>query len=358
MATNIFGNRLRQARKAAGLSLRALAHLVGLSHNAIQKYEKGEVFPSSEYLIKIAKAIHIPIEHLFRSQTVELGPLKFRKRAGLLVKARRKIEYQIRDKLERRLELENCYPKSPIKIFDSSWFPSIEVNNYEDIEKVVVKIRNKWKLGLAPIHNFIDVLENNGIRVIEVETDENSFDALFFLVSGKPVVAISNKWSGDRQRFSLAHELGHFFCSLSPLPDNLKEEKICNQFAGAFLFPKQAVYQKFGEHRTSIELRELLLSKQEYGLSMYAILYRLFQLKVIGEFLFKRWQILIKTKGWHKQEPGVQLPPEKAYTFEQMIFHALGEEYISEAKAAELLNVTIYSFRNLRMNNGCTSSNN
>ncbi|NGX43159.1 MAG: hypothetical protein K940chlam7_01450, partial [Chlamydiae bacterium] len=42
MSAKIFGNRLKQARKAIGLSLRNLANLVGLSHTAIQKYEKGE----------------------------------------------------------------------------------------------------------------------------------------------------------------------------------------------------------------------------------------------------------------------------------------------------------------------------
>ncbi len=50
------GIRLQQARKAAGLSLRALAELVRLSHAAIKKYEDGIVYPSSDVLIKLAKA--------------------------------------------------------------------------------------------------------------------------------------------------------------------------------------------------------------------------------------------------------------------------------------------------------------
>lgn len=80
MVNNVFGTRLKQARKASGLSLRALAEMVGLSGPAIQKYEKGTVFPSSDILIKLARAIEVPVEYLFRPQIIELGPLKFRKK--------------------------------------------------------------------------------------------------------------------------------------------------------------------------------------------------------------------------------------------------------------------------------------
>ncbi len=104
--------------------------------------------------------MHIPIEHLFRPQTVEIGTLKFRKKSSLAEKAKKKIEYQIRDKLERRLELENCYPKPPIKNFEHSQTPSFQIITYQDVEGFVIKVRNKWKLGLAPIHDLIDVLEN------------------------------------------------------------------------------------------------------------------------------------------------------------------------------------------------------
>jgi len=356
MAAKIFGNRLKQARRAAGLSLRDLAGLVGLSHAAIQKYEKGVVFPSSDCLIKLAKAIHVPIEHLFRPETVELGSLRFRKKSTLLVKAIRKIEYQIRDRLERRLELENCYPSPQIKIFDVQQVPSFEINTDADVEGVAVEVRTQWNLGLAPIHDLVDVLENNGIRVIEVDTDENGFDGLFVLANDEPVVVISKKWPGDRQRFTLAHELGHLFLQGS-LPADLNEEKACNHFAGAFLFPKPSVLQEFGKTRSSVELRELLLAKQEYGLSMSAVVFRLFQSGIITPALFRSWQIRISKEGWRKLEPGKQLPSEMAHVFEQMIFHALGEEYISEAKAAELLGVSIDSFRRLRMINERTCTN-
>jgi transcriptional regulator with XRE-family HTH domain len=51
-ATDMFGERLRLARKRAGLSLRDLAARIGndVSAQAISKYESGKMFPSSSGL--------------------------------------------------------------------------------------------------------------------------------------------------------------------------------------------------------------------------------------------------------------------------------------------------------------------
>ena len=46
----MIADRIRQARLAAGLTLGALGEQVGVSHTAIQKYEKGLLTPSSAQL--------------------------------------------------------------------------------------------------------------------------------------------------------------------------------------------------------------------------------------------------------------------------------------------------------------------
>lgn len=51
---------------------------------------------------------------------------------------------------------------------------------------------------------------------------------------------------------------------------------------------------------------------------------------------------------WNRHEPGKAILPEKAHTFNQMLFHALGEEYIGESKAAELLSCSLYQLKELR----------
>lgn len=55
----MIADRIRQARLAAGLTLGVLGEQVGVSHTAIQKYEKGLLTPSSTQLLKLARACGI-----------------------------------------------------------------------------------------------------------------------------------------------------------------------------------------------------------------------------------------------------------------------------------------------------------
>lgn len=348
MMENLFGKRLKQSRQAAGLSLRALAQKVGVSPSAIQKYELGKIVPSSDMLIKLSNALEISVEYLFRPQNITLGEFKFRKKASLRVKAFKAIEYNIRDQLERRLELENCYPTAPIKPLKSNRIPLFQIKSLDDIEDVAIKIREQWKLGLAPIHDLTYVMENHGIRVIGIETEEKDFDGLFVFVNNEPIIVINKNWPGDRQRFNLAHELGHFILH-NILPVDINEEKACNRYAGAFIFPKPSLIQEFGKSRSVVEWKEILLAKHEYGLSMAAVCYRLKDVGIINEVYFQSLCKELSYRGWRKKEPDPQIPPEEAHVFQQMLFHALGEEYISESKAAELLKISLDQLRACRM---------
>jgi Zn-dependent peptidase ImmA (M78 family)/transcriptional regulator with XRE-family HTH domain len=344
---NNLGIRLQQARKAAGLSLRAFADLVNLSHAAIKKYEDGDVYPSSDMLIKLAKALKVRVDFFFRPIKVSLENIKFRKRKKLNGKAEEAIKFEVISQIERRLELENLYPSSPVPIFELPADLPQKINNLEEIEVVAENLRESWKLGLAPIHDLIDAFEAQGIRVFIIDIDEEHFDGLSTVINNQPIIVISSRWPGDRQRFNLAHELAHYIF-IKRLSDTLDEEQACNRFAGAFLFPRVAVFQALGKERRAIEWQELLLLKEQFQISMGAICYRLKDLGVIQESYYKNLVIRFRQKGWHRKEPGLEVPSEKAHTFNQMLFHALGEEYIGEPKAAELLSCSLSQLKALR----------
>ena len=344
---NNLGIRLQQARKAAGLSLRAFADLVNLSHAAIKKYEDGDVYPSSDMLIKLAKALKVRVDFFFRPIKVSLENVKFRKRKKLKEKAEEAIKFEVISQIERRLELENLYPSSPVPIFELPADLPQKINSLEEIEVVAENLRECWKLGLAPIHDLIDAFEAQGIRVFIIDIDEEHFDGLSTVINDQPIIVISSRWPGDRQRFNLAHELAHYIF-IKRLSDKLDEEQVCNLFAGAFLFPRVAVFQALGKERRAIEWQELLLLKEQFQISMGAICYRLKDLGVIQESYYKSLVIRFRQKGWHRKEPGLEVPSEKAHTFNQMLFHALGEEYIGEPKAAELLSCSLSQLKALR----------
>lgn len=344
----MFNIRLHRARKAAGLSYRALAQLVGLSQTAIKKYEDGIMMPSSDVLIRLSRALNVRSEYFFRPEKHALEGIEYRKHSSLPKKRLDAIENEVLDHIERRIELEELFPQPPVKVFATvDGLPKL-ITDMNEIETVAERVREVWELGLDPIPDLIDTLETNGIRVFMIDADaDNKFDGLAACVNSMPIIVVGRHWPGDRQRFTMAHELGHLMLK-DRLSKDLDEENACHRFAGAFLLPRTSLIQELGEHRSAIELKELGLLKEEFGLSMAAILYRALNIKIISSSYHSEQFKLFRKLGWNKTEPGQIYPTEKAHIFEQLLFHALAEDYIGESKAAELMNLSLQKFRCIR----------
>ena len=346
----MFAERLVRARKAAGLSMSALAEQVGVSANAIKKYEHGDNMPSSSNLLKLSKALGVRSEYFFRPMNVELEGVEYRKRSNTPKKILDQITGDVMDQAERWAELLDLYPDSVKPVPDFALPENLpnQVASFDDIENIANQMRAEWDLGLNPIHDMIDTLESKGVMIISTDVEaKQKFDGLAGTINATPVVVVSSYQPGDRQRFTLAHELGHLVLH-GRLSDDLNEEKACNHFAGAFLLPKQALLQHLGERRRAIEPQEFFMLKHEFGISMMAILYRAGQCNIISGSLQKQYYMRFNKSGWRTCESGEPYPNEATYLFKQLVYRALGEEYIGESKAAELMGISISSFHKER----------
>lgn len=346
----MFGERLERARKAAGLSLRALGEQVGLSQTAISKYEKNQIIPDSTMLIKLTHALNVKVEYFFRPKefTYTLDDVDYRKR-DIPKKGLDLINAKILDQIEKRFELESFFPSAPIESFTLPSTLQKNINEIDEIDEISKQLRISWKIGLNPIPDLIDVLETNGIRVFIIKDSiDNKFDGLATKIKNQPIIVISSDWPGDRQRFTLAHELGHLVLH-GRIPKKMDEEKAANRFAGSFLLPTYAIREELGNKRNFIEIQELSLLKQEYGISMQGIIFRAKQAQIIESKQSGKLWGMFKKRDWLVTEPGDAYPSEKSHIFKQLIFHALAEEFIGESKAAELMDMNVKQFYNLRM---------
>lgn len=342
----MFAERLERARKAVGLSMSALANQVGLSANAIKKYEHGTTMPSSSNLLKLAKALDVRTEYFFRPTKVKLQGVEYRRRVSTSKKMLDRINGDVLDQAERWQELLEFYPDSvkPIPEFALPEEIPGQITSLDQAEGLAIQMRHAWHLGLNPIHDMIDTLEAKGVMIITTHVETNKkFDSLAGKIGSTPVVVISAAQSGYSQRFTLARELGYLVVH-GRLVEGVDEEKACNVFAGTFLLPTQTLIKHLGEKRRHIEPRELLMIKHEYGISMYAVLFRAGQCGIITPATQKKLFLLFRKNGWHAQEPGKAYPHESTYLHKQLVYRALGEGYIDESKAAELLAMSVSSF--------------
>jgi len=327
----------------SGYSLQELSDRTGnaISKQAIGKYEKGLMKPSFENLQAISKALNIKLDYFLRKNKLELGEIKFRKQTSLPKKKQNEITEKTRDFIERYLEIESILNEThSLKIPNKK----LRVKDLKEIETVTTNLRKSWNLGLNPIYNILETLEQKGIKIVFINEEIDHFSGMSAWVNDKiPVIVISKK-PKDRIRFTALHELGHLVLEIGHFDDKV-QEKMCNRFAAAMLLPAAALKEELGGHRSNIHLRELSLIKSEYGISPQAILYRAKDLGFITQSYFASQAKLLRIRGLWKKEIGTYEGEEKSNRLLQLLCRGISEEFITSSKAASLFNMKLSEFR-------------
>jgi Zn-dependent peptidase ImmA (M78 family)/DNA-binding XRE family transcriptional regulator len=331
------------------LSLRDLAVKIDniVSAQAIGKYERDEMMPNSTTLIALARALGVSEDYLLGQNNLELQGLEFRKKKIATKKVEAQVEAQVLSHVERYLEIEEII-NSPSLEWDRPREAPFPIDEFKDAEFVAEKLRVHWQLGCDPIPNLAEFLEERGIKVLSLPLD-TSVSGLTCWVkrrNGKqvPVIVINASNSGERQRFTLVHELGHMVLSVAP---GLDEEKVAHRVAGAFLMPATILWLEIGKHRSKLTIGELIRLKHVFGVSAQALAYRCKDLEIIDERVFQWLFTEFGRRGWRTPpyREDKSIPQEKPCRFERLCFRALAEDAIPEAKAAELLGITVRELR-------------
>lgn len=341
----MFGDRLKLARKKAGYSLRGLAESLEkeVSAQAIGKYERGEMMPSSGVLLRLTKLLDVSTEYLLSDQVEELEVVEFRKLSGTSAGDRAKVEAIVIDHLQRYFAVEE------ILDIDSGAWKELRCGNRrldmeDDGETLSQDLRKEWKLGLEPIPNMTALLEGQGIKVLVIPLPDK-VSGLTCLVRRPrhkkkiPAIIVNRDISLERRRFTLAHELAHrLIDEISPVD----HEKASNIFAGAFLVPQDHLVREVGRHRNALGYNELIQLKRMYRVSAATLLVRLKQIGIIDssalsyafQTFARKWR---KTEPVPMEEPGSEGKLELPRRFERFCYRALAEGFISLGKATELL---------------------
>jgi len=325
------------------MSMQALVDKMtpGVSKQAIHKYESGKMHPDSQILIALSNALGVRSEYFFRQDECVIENISFRKLQRLPKREQNKIIELSRDFLERYLELEKLLE---IENDVSELKEKYVVNNRDQIEGYSMAIRERWKLGNDPIYNVMELLEDMGVKIIELKAD-NGFSGMSTWVNDSiPLIALNTDVPHDRLRFTALHELGHLVLDLSDFSDKEREGH-CNAFAGSMLMPEVKFRSEIGENRHRILPLELMYIKRQYGISMGAQLFRARDLGLITQSYFSSsWKFYSKM-GWKNHEPEEYKGEEKSNRFDQLLLRAYAEEIITSSKAASLKNLRLAEFR-------------
>lgn len=338
---NEIGKNLKRIRLLKNLSLENAGNLLKMTAPAIAKYESGQIIPNSEKIIEFAKAYDVRIQDILKVHNQpNMKFTSFRKKQRLKGQNLELLKEIILNKVADYIEVINLNSTSQ----NNNKLKIYKCNNIDEIEEIASSFRNDYKLSInQPIPDLINILENIGIIIIQIDDIDNKFkdfDGVSEIVDNIPVIVLLKTNDGARERFTIAHELGHLLLKFN---NDIDEEKACNKFAGSLLMPKEAMIKEFGQSRNKISIFELIAFKEEYKVSIASIVYRLRELGIISDYLNRSLNITINANGMRKKEP-IDIKVEESNQFKKLVHRLEVDNIISINKACELLGVSIEEY--------------
>lgn len=176
------------------------------------------------------------------------------------------------------------------------------------VKVAAVAAATRRELGISevlPITDLFSLLDGQGVRVIRYPFGfEGNTSALLARHRNQFFVVVDSARTLGHQRFSAAHEYGHFqahrdrlyfACAPAEIPDrgDSETERFADRFAVEFLMPRAAVESWLASQARTPDkpsLHDVVRLQQAFGVSYQAMVYRVAELGLVSADLRKEWE--------------------------------------------------------------------
>lgn len=309
MTTEFVGTNLRLIRLFHDLSLTDLGERVGVSKQFLSRVETGaeSVSPHLETCLSDALQVLPDFFYCIDPHPIADEQCHFRRQLTTKV-ALRQVGRARGEMLKRFVGVLDEHVELPAFRIEEA-----TPDTSESIERGAEKFRNRLGLGLGPLSNVTRIAENAGAVVMHLSGLANEIDAVSFATKRPVIVLNSNGRSACRQRFGVAHELGHFALHIGVLTGDRLTETQANRFASSLLLPRSTFANECrvairGTRLNWVGLSEL---KLRWGVSKAAILFRGHQLGLFTDYQARSGYISLKRHGEAIEEDEDRLMPNE-----------------------------------------------
>ena len=327
------GQRLKSAREVIGLTQQQVADQVALTRVAISQIESGNRTISSIELLHLSRLYGRDMASFLEEKPVEKDALAVLFRAhpdliqnSIFYNSLRNATELFREygNLKKLLDMDQERNLPPVYTY------SEPKNVWEAIqmgEQAAEAERSRLELGIDPIRDMAELVESQGIPVIEINLDDQ-ISGMFIANAETQLCIVINEAQLNRAKsrvaFTIAHEYSHILLdrdkgiTISKISNDRDLFEVrANAFAAAFLMPEEGVSQFLKNIGKGASSRERLLAYTEqpdpdplvghyrrlassqiitlydvvkfcayFGTSFEAALYRLRNTKFLSEELF------------------------------------------------------------------------
>ena len=297
---------------------------IPVTHATVANYEKGTTFPSTATVRALAAIYKRPVEWFLTFGPALTGT---RYRCLKSVRASEKQAYEGNSAalFQIYVELENILGNYVTQRL-------FKIQDGESDRDAAERLRTELNIGTQPLPSVIQLLEEFGVRVIQIDTQAR-IDGFAGVFGSTPVVALNSRLPNDRIRFNGGHELRHvIFGDTDAAREECDEdEKQAHDFASHLLLPQPVLEEAI----TSKSMVRLIQVKEQYGISLAAMVYRARASNMISAALYERIWKDFSRLGWRKDEPGV-VRPDRPRRLEQLIESAVSEGKLSYGDVARI----------------------
>jgi Zn-dependent peptidase ImmA (M78 family)/transcriptional regulator with XRE-family HTH domain len=295
VTTAFLGANLRLIRLFHGFSLADLGELVGVSKQFLSRIEAGGESVTSQLETALSDHLQVLPDFFYKLDSDPITDEQCHFRRQLTTKvALRHIGRARGEMLKRLVGVLDQHLELPVYRMQAA-----ELTSPETIERGAEQFRSQFGLGAGPLSNVTRIAENAGAVVTKVDGLAQEIDAVSFATK-RPVIALNASGrSSCRQRFGVAHELGHLALHIGVLTGDRLTESQANRFASSLLLPRSTFGSecRLGLRGGRLNWSGLSELKLRWGTSKAAILFRGHQLGHFSEDQVRSGYISLKRHG-------------------------------------------------------------
>jgi len=292
------------ARESRGMTQAEVAEAItaqlgradSVTQGYVSKAEAGRIAVSGERLGLYAVALgYLPGLLAVDEEMLGagVGLVHHRRRASLGATALRRIHAVLNlTRIQLHALLEAAGERSPDR------FSEFEVDDFDTAEDAAAALRKEWGLPAGPVASVVGAIEDAGGLVVRRHLAGRELDAVSQRPTGEnPVFLLDRNAPGDRQRYTLAHELGHVVMH-RVLSDG--QERQADEFASEFLMPARDIRASF---KGGLDVERLTQFKKIWGVSIAALIRRAHTLGALSSWQYRQLNIELSALGYRTQEP-------------------------------------------------------
>lgn len=329
------------ARESRGWTQQVLSEKINSYKANLSRLEKGDSKVGADTLEAIAEATGYPVHFFYQKGDVLPANLSYRKKQNVPAKLITPIEARV-NIMRMHAEFLTTALNIPV-----TQLPVYEINEKNTPASVADLLRKQWKIEQPVVPALIHLLEEKGVLINMFDFETGRVDSKSIITTnGFPMIFLNASLSGDRQRFSLAYELGQLVMHTFTNPSHDRDiSHEANLFAAEFLMPAKDILKDFEQGITIALLGEL---KRKWKVSMIALLYRADDLGLLTpnqkRYLIQQFNQL---KIRRREPKELDIPAEQPGLIRRMLADYRSKTKLGVSEIAALLSLEVSEYMEL-----------